>query len=100
MLSRMAAGGLASRVRAVMPTAAAAAVSVQRLLQHQATTSSTRRRVAFTFKISTSPDLLEEYITHHAHVWPEMQAALQRQGPLRWWPACGGLRVVLMQGRC
>lgn len=36
------------------------------------------KRIGFVFKVKQ--DLMEEYKEHHRHVWPEMQAALKRNG--------------------
>jgi L-rhamnose mutarotase len=36
------------------------------------------KRVGFLLKVK--PDKLEEYKTHHQHVWPEMQQALRESG--------------------
>ncbi len=36
------------------------------------------KRVGFLLKVK--PDRIEEYRQHHAAVWPEMLAALERQG--------------------
>jgi L-rhamnose mutarotase len=36
------------------------------------------KRIGFVFKVKQ--DLMEEYKKHHQNVWPEMQAALRRNG--------------------
>lgn len=36
------------------------------------------KRIGFVFKVKQ--ERMEEYKEHHRHVWPEMQAALKRNG--------------------
>lgn len=40
------------------------------------------KRIGFVFKVKQ--DKMDEYKMHHQHVWPEMQAALRRNGWLNY----------------